>query len=420
MERKMEYRKQIDSTEELAAWYDAKYTEMGDGWETPAEECNRHLDAMGVGFDKSKRLLDVGCGAGHFLAEAEKRVTCFGSEISEIGVKLSSLRAQNSTIVKVSIENTDYWGTAPVLLDYIVSIGSLEHIVDLPRALDNIRLLLKKPEGKFYFYCPNELWKHFDQPNERTMRDEEWMELFEQHGLYVYHKKRWNDNTAFCGGTTMPPTTEFLSPFVTAEFLSPFRLSEHAAKQTLTISEAPYTIQSFIQGRTKLNCGSGQRKFDPAFGWINLDSNPKWEPDVVADWNNLGMFADESMDLVVSHHSLEHAGCGEATGFIREANRILKPGGSLLVFVPDMKALAQRFILGQITEQIYMTNVYGAYMGDEQDRHKWGWSRQGLLDYLKIGAGVKWRDVHAFNWRTIAGADIAAEDWWITAIECVK
>lgn len=166
---------------------------------------------------------------------------------------------------------------------------------------------------------------------------------------------------------------------------------------------------------TKLNCGSGQRPFGE--GWINIDINPRWNPDLVADWNNLEMFEDGSMDLVVSCHSIEHAGCGESDGFIREAHRVLRDGGSLIVLVPDMKALAQRWLSGGIDEQIYMTNVYGAYMGHEEDRHRWGWSRQGLVDNLRRIA--KWSDVHAFNDRVIPEADIPS-DWWMTSLECVK
>ena len=90
---RMRYR----TSEELAAWYDKKYTEMGDGWITPPEECNRHLDDLGVPYDKKKLLLDVGCGAGHFLAEAEKRVECRGCEISEKARLYASLRTNEPT-----------------------------------------------------------------------------------------------------------------------------------------------------------------------------------------------------------------------------------------------------------------------------------------------------------------------------------
>jgi len=165
-----------------------------------------------------------------------------------------------------------------------------------------------------------------------------------------------------------------------------------------------------------LNCGSGQRPFDREYGWHNIDKNPNWNPDIVADWNDLSMFMDGSVDLVVSQHSAEHVGCGEADGFIRESYRILKSDGSLIVCVPDMKALAKRWLEGGLTDQIYMTNVYGAYMGNEEDRHRWGFTGQSLVDTLRV---APWSDIHAFNWRTIPGADIA-QDFWILGIEAIK
>ena len=379
----MNERKQIATTEELAAWYDQKYTEMGDGWYTPPEECNKHLDDLGVPFDKNLYLLDIGCGAGHFLAEAEKRVTCVGYEISSVAIARARWRCKTASIFK----RTPEIDGSETSFDYVVSIGSLEHIVDLDAALEMIRVGLLARDGKFYFYCPNEKWKHYDQPNERTMTDNEWMDLFAKHGLYTWEAKRWNDSTAFKGSKVPTPGPR------------------------TAVQEMPVRVTG-----NKLNVGSGQRPFDQNYGWINLDSNARWSPDIVGDWNDLSAFDNESMDLVVSHHSLEHVGCGEGDGFIREAKRVIKPGGSLLVFVPDMRLLAQRWLLREIDDQIYMTNVYGAYMGDEADRHKWGYTSGSLRRYLLAHFGPK---VGHFNWRTIPGADIA-RDWWILGMEAVK
>lgn len=166
-----------------------------------------------------------------------------------------------------------------------------------------------------------------------------------------------------------------------------------------------------------LNCGSGQRKFDNSLGWVNIDINPKWEPDICQDWNDLSNIDTGTVDYVVSHHSLEHGGCGEERKFMLEANRVLKPGGSLLVFVPDMKALAQRWLLGQIDDYTYFVNVYGAFMGDEADRHKWGWSRKGMMD--ELADCMEWDRLGSFDWRPIPGADIA-KDWWILGVEAVR
>ena len=196
----MDYRKSINSTAELAQWYTDKYISMGGTWDTPAAECNRHLDDLGVPYDNQLTLLDVGCGGGHFLTEAEKRVRCMGIEISAYAIGHAMRRTRHALFQHATIEAPDTY--RPVTgFDFIVSIGSLEHIVNLHAALDNIRLLLAAT-GKWYFYCPNELWKHEDQPNERTMTDLEWMDLFRAHGLITMNAKRWNDSTAFWGTQT--------------------------------------------------------------------------------------------------------------------------------------------------------------------------------------------------------------------------
>ncbi len=197
----MEYRKQLNTTEEMAAYYDAKYREMGGTWATPPDECNRHLYDLGVPFNKSKWLLDVGCGGGHFLAEAEKRVRCVGLEISVTAYQYARKRVSKDTCIMVeSIEAYGLgWSNSGGCYDYIISMGSLEHVIDIDRALDEIHRLLKD-DGRWYFFVPNEQWNHFDQPNERTATDPEWIGLFYRHGLVTDFRKRWNDSTAFAGG----------------------------------------------------------------------------------------------------------------------------------------------------------------------------------------------------------------------------
>jgi SAM-dependent methyltransferase len=129
------------------------------------------------------------------------------------------------------------------------------------------------------------------------------------------------------------------------------------------------------------------------------------------------MFRDGSADVIVLHHCLEHFGCGEAAPMIQECNRILCPGGSLLVFVPDMKALVQAWNLGKISTQLFMTNVYGAYMDSEADRHKWGYDPLSICEFLRSSA--RWSYFQSFDWRQLPGASLA-RDWWILDVEAVK
>lgn len=168
-----------------------------------------------------------------------------------------------------------------------------------------------------------------------------------------------------------------------------------------------------------LNCGSGQRPFASGSNiqWVNLDINPLSNPDVLADCKDLSAWDNGTVDLVVSHHCLEHEQCGEGAGFVREAWRVLKPGGSLLVFVPDLRALAQRWLLGQLDTQVYLTNVYGPFDGTQGSIHRWGFDREHLHKFLSESA--PWGEVKPFDWRQIEGMN-AARDWHVLSCECVK
>lgn len=162
----------------------------------------------------------------------------------------------------------------------------------------------------------------------------------------------------------------------------------------------------------RLNIGSGQRPFSQP--WINVDRQAKFAPDVVADGTEyLSRLESGSVEMIVLHHVLEHYGCGEADGLLAECRRVLSSAGSLLVFVPDLRALAEGFLAGRVTEQVFLTNIYGAWMGDEADRHKWGFTRRSLDQTLRTaGFGRTW----LFDWRVVDGAEIA-RDWWILGME---
>ena len=168
----------------------------------------------------------------------------------------------------------------------------------------------------------------------------------------------------------------------------------------------------------RVNLGSGQRKFGtPEHPWLNVDCNPKWEPDLLADGADLSIIASDTAEYVVLHHVLEHFGLGEADAMLKECYRILAPGGSLIVCVPDLKALSKAWLKCQITDYIYCVNLYGAYMDDEADRHKWGYGRDSLTE--TIAHAGPWNIVDLFNWREIEGANIS-KDWWILGIEAWK
>lgn len=172
-----------------------------------------------------------------------------------------------------------------------------------------------------------------------------------------------------------------------------------------------------------LNIGSGQRPFTHTeeVNWQNVDKVERagYPVDLLCDGADLPV-QGSTCDFVVLHHVLEHFGCGEGAALVQEAYRVLRPGGSLLVFVPNMQALAARWLGGELDTQVYFTNVYGAYMeGEEESRHRWGFDAVSISEFLWKGSGVNWTSMRPFDWRPIPGSSFA-RDWWIMSAECVK
>jgi SAM-dependent methyltransferase len=171
-----------------------------------------------------------------------------------------------------------------------------------------------------------------------------------------------------------------------------------------------------------LNVGSGQRPFTSTedVQWINVDAvdNPEYRIDLVCDGAHLP-FEDCSIDYFVLCQVLEHFGCGEGTGLIQEAWRVLKPGGRLILSVPNLRALAIRWLEGGLSTQIYVTNLYGAYVGNEESRHKWGYDPEYLQAFLETT--VPWKTIaHSAQYgNEIPGTDLP-HDFWILEAECKK
>lgn len=176
-------------------------------------------------------------------------------------------------------------------------------------------------------------------------------------------------------------------------------------------------LEGILEGRDKLCVGSGQKPY-PSDEWINLDAQEKWNPDIVGNWNDLSMFKDNSLSIVVAEQTIEHAGCGDADGFFSEAYRILTPGGRFVITVPDMKALAQRWLLGQIDDYIFSVNTYGAWMGNDSDRHKWLYTFESLRANLsKIS---DWSRLERYSWTDTECSKLIARDWWILGFQATK
>ena len=110
--------------------------------------------------------------------------------------------------------------------------------------------------------------------------------------------------------------------------------------------------------RTVLHVGCGRAPLPAPFahpGWreIRVDIDPAVRPDIVGTMTDLAAVADASVDAVYSSHNLEHLDAHEVPLALAEFRRVLKPGGSATILVPDVQSLAERIASGELETALY-------------------------------------------------------------------
>jgi predicted SAM-dependent methyltransferase len=91
-----------------------------------------------------------------------------------------------------------------------------------------------------------------------------------------------------------------------------------------------------------LNLGSGPRGVGDSH-WINVDGFRDRNVHYVLDISRRLPFGSNSFDGVFCEHVLEHFSLEDGERIAREVCRILRPGGSVRIIVPDAELLLQRY-----------------------------------------------------------------------------
>lgn len=161
----------------------------------------------------------------------------------------------------------------------------------------------------------------------------------------------------------------------------------------------------------RLNCGCGNV---PLQGYYNIDKhyypgsdNPLTDKGEVERWKDEEdsvwiygdavelPFSDESFDEVIMVHVLEHLSKADGERALKQAFRVLKPGGTLEVEVPDLKKGCELFLKNGAIDRT-MGLFYGSFGKEGEGQfHLYGYDHdslkglmsEGLDDVHEIGVG---------------------------------
>ena len=144
---------------------------------------------------------------------------------------------------------------------------------------------------------------------------------------------------------------------------------------------APVEAAAMSAGRLRLNVGGTEKKS----GWKIFNIQPGADVDYVGDCTDLRQFPDGTVDEIYASHVLEHVAYDvPLRRALAEFHRVLRPGGSASISVPDFEILCRLFLDARATARDRFHIMRMAFGGqtDANDFHHVGLTYEILSKYL--------------------------------------
>lgn len=200
---------------------------------------------------------------------------------------------------------------------------------------------------------------------------------------------------------------------------TPFNLPKSYvdARERLKSIEADMFKRAVDVPGVYLNLGSGKRILQ---GFVNIDRYTRLPSVLKADIYKLPMKSDTA-DGLFSAHSLEHLPIRRAKLALKDWHRVLKPGGTLLLSMPDIDMIMGVLLRGDLNANsrrwfLYTLFGYQADMecGDVEDPpvdpgqfHTCGYSKRTLVEEMQ-GIGYNIREAENYEGYGTPGVYIIA------------
>ena len=173
----------------------------------------------------SKKVLDVGCGGGFFLKEVRQiAASALGVDLSTEALLIAAQVNPKKLLAQASAEDLPYGDKT---FDCVFCLGSLEHFLDISKALAEMKRIVRK-DGWIFLMVPNLFWykdilsvlKSGDisprnQRYEFFAAPSRWKHIISEAGLKI--KEKWKYN-----GISKSPLKQWLK-----DRLIPLNLSYH-------------------------------------------------------------------------------------------------------------------------------------------------------------------------------------------------
>lgn len=139
----------------------------------------------------------------------------------------------------------------------------------------------------------------------------------------------------------------------------------------------------------KLNVGCGGRKIP---GFVGVDAVKRPAAEIIAPAGAIPL-PDKSCQEIMAIHLFEHLLPWEAEGVLKEWHRLLKPGGKLVLEMPDLKKCCEN-VLKLLNGEVIMAGkdprqagLWGLYGDDRLEDvymlHRWGYTFQTIKPMLE-------------------------------------
>jgi predicted SAM-dependent methyltransferase len=146
----------------------------------------------------------------------------------------------------------------------------------------------------------------------------------------------------------------------------------------------------------RLHIGGHQAKV----GWKIFNIRPGKNVDFVGNCTDLSQFANGAAESIYASHIIEHLGHRhELPTALAEIRRVLRPGGSFYVSVPDLEFLCGLFLRPNMPVEVkvrIVTMIFGM-QSNEHDYHKFAFSLDMMAMYLARTGFTKIMRVHDFG-----------------------